>query len=414
MAAQRKSARQRLVQAALQLFAAQGVTETTTRQIAELAEVNEVTLFRQFGSKQGLLLAVIEEAEVFTQIGKTLEKQANQISGLSAGLQAYAESYLEALARIPEFIRSIVGEAGHYPQENREAIGRGLTQVHNYTTQYIVALLSQERERSQLSPRTLASLINTLLLGYSVIEFTTEFHEFWQNRQEFITSVVSLFLLREGRDVLFLEASPAVTTPARAVQDLPATLVREILQSARQSSLGDYALAYSLFGAGLGVQEAINLQRTQLIYDNQQCFLEISQGAMRRQVPLNQWIMGYRYGSPAKNPLTQWLKSRKDQQSAMFITEAGLPMGDREVGQRWQEIVGDLIAPLGGSPRLEQAQETWRVEMLVRGLSLEALSLLCGCDREQLQPYARRAQEKAALEQAIRLDRPPGKSEPAN
>jgi len=37
------------------LFAAQGMTETTTREIAELAEVNEVTLFRHFGNKHNLL-----------------------------------------------------------------------------------------------------------------------------------------------------------------------------------------------------------------------------------------------------------------------------------------------------------------------------------------------------------------------
>jgi AcrR family transcriptional regulator len=49
----RNATQQRLIQAAIQLFLAQGVTETTTRQIAELAGVNEVTLFRNFGNKQG-------------------------------------------------------------------------------------------------------------------------------------------------------------------------------------------------------------------------------------------------------------------------------------------------------------------------------------------------------------------------
>jgi AcrR family transcriptional regulator len=51
------STRQRLINAALELFSSQGVTETTTRQIAELAQVNEVTLFRQFGNKQGIALS---------------------------------------------------------------------------------------------------------------------------------------------------------------------------------------------------------------------------------------------------------------------------------------------------------------------------------------------------------------------
>jgi len=52
------------------------MTETTTRQIAE-AEVNEVTLFRHFGNKHGLLLVVIEEGSVFTQLGEALGEGAN-------------------------------------------------------------------------------------------------------------------------------------------------------------------------------------------------------------------------------------------------------------------------------------------------------------------------------------------------
>jgi hypothetical protein len=43
--------------------------------------------------------------------------------------------------------------------------------------------------------------------------------------------------------------------------------------------------------------------------------------------------------------------------------------------------------------------------MLMRGINVDALSILTGCDRDQLQPYVRRSQQKAALEEAIRLDR---------
>jgi AcrR family transcriptional regulator len=55
----------------LSYLALKALPETTTRQIAELAQVNEVTLFRQFGSKQGLLLAVIEDSAVFTHLGES-------------------------------------------------------------------------------------------------------------------------------------------------------------------------------------------------------------------------------------------------------------------------------------------------------------------------------------------------------
>jgi AcrR family transcriptional regulator len=399
------------VQAALQLFAAQGVTETTTRQIAELAEVNEVTLFRQFGSKQGLLLAVMEEAEVFTQLGEVLGQQADQIHSLAQALEAYADAHLRALEQIPEFVRSLVGEAGHYPTENRQAIGRGLAQVHRYTVQYLTVAMSGEQV-SRLSAQKLASLLNTLLLGYAVTEFTTEFHELWQNRESFIADLVELFLATNSVEVNSAEQAINLArvernvTVIEEVLDLPAPLVRTILQKARKSNPQDYALVYVLFGAGVSAEEIASMLRSHSIFDHQQHILQVP-GKPRRQVPLNQWIMGYRYGTYTKNPLTQWLKTRKDEQSALFIDETGKPMSETEVRLRWQEITTDIITPSGHIPRIEQAQQTWRVEMLMRGMNLEGLSILTGCNLVQLQPYLRRVQEKAALEQAIQLDQRP-------
>jgi len=50
----------RLVEAAAQLFARNGFKATTTREIAQLAELNEVTLFRYFPRKADLFLAALE------------------------------------------------------------------------------------------------------------------------------------------------------------------------------------------------------------------------------------------------------------------------------------------------------------------------------------------------------------------
>ena len=53
--------RQRIIQATTRLFAEKGIAGTTTRAIAELAGVNEVTLFRHFGSKDNLAREIIKE-----------------------------------------------------------------------------------------------------------------------------------------------------------------------------------------------------------------------------------------------------------------------------------------------------------------------------------------------------------------
>jgi AcrR family transcriptional regulator len=50
----------RLVEAAAQLFARHGFKATTTREIAQLADLNEATLFRYFPRKLDLFLAALE------------------------------------------------------------------------------------------------------------------------------------------------------------------------------------------------------------------------------------------------------------------------------------------------------------------------------------------------------------------
>lgn len=51
----------RIIDAATQLFAHQGYHGTTTREIADLADMSENTLFRQFGGKEDIFWAALRE-----------------------------------------------------------------------------------------------------------------------------------------------------------------------------------------------------------------------------------------------------------------------------------------------------------------------------------------------------------------
>lgn len=52
--------RERIVAAAREVIARKGKRGATTREIADLAGVNEATLFRHFGNKESLILAVVK------------------------------------------------------------------------------------------------------------------------------------------------------------------------------------------------------------------------------------------------------------------------------------------------------------------------------------------------------------------
>lgn len=393
------STRQRLLSAALELFTTLGITETTTKAVAELAQVNEVTLFRQFGNKHGLLLAVLEESLVWKELGESLKVQVARVGSVSQAIKDYANDRLDALEQAPGLLLSLVGEARHYPQENRQVLGKGLAEANAYLREYLATVMEREQQTRQVSTDKLASLLNTMLLGYAVIEFTSASHQLWRDRNEFLEIVVEL-LLNQAPTGMQAE----LMLGSAKVNDLPAPLVHEILQRAKKQGVRDYALAYILFGAGLSAQEIANLERSHQINDSHQYILQITQGTYR-QVPLNQWILGKRYGSYTRNPLTAWLKSRKDEQLAMLLNDDGMPISKAEIQQRWQVFTGGLLTSEGRSPTLEQAQQTWCVEMVTRGMELEALSILTGLPLAKLEPYARRAKEKLALEQAMHLDR---------
>ncbi len=408
MPSQVNSSRQRLLKAAFDLFISQGITKTTTKQIAELAQVNEVTLFRHFGSKHGLFLALIEETVLLNQLEDTLTRQVNPHSSFKQVIEDYTLSALELLERAPDLISSLIGEVREYPSEHRQTIGHLFSQVNRGVAECLERAIARENLQVKISSTKLVSLLNSILLGYTVIELTSEFHQLWPNREDFLESLVIVIL--EGT----VSSLPELTTDAdyplkslevekEIVRDLPAILVHKILQKAKKLGLQDYALVYLLFATGLSPEELSSLERSHVITDTQGQLLQIPRGN-RRQVPINQWVLGKRYGSARNNPLTQWLKGRKENKPALFINREGCPLSATDLRQRWQESVEGLLTPEGQIPIIEQAQQTWCVEMLIKGISVENLSILTGWDWHQLKPYVDRAKAKAALKQALELD----------
>ena len=385
----RNPTRQRLIDAALSLLTQQGITETTTKQIAELAEVNEVTLFRQFGNKQGLVLAVLEESEMFTRLALALGQNINPESSLDHIVRTYAQSFLEVLDAAPELLRSIVGESSKSPIETKEALGRGIQQVN----QQLTAELGGGTEG--LSDRSV-KVLNSTLLGYAILDLTTELQGLWLSREEFIEAVVMAHMPTE-----IPIDPPVINIP---IIDLPASLVQILFQRAQKKGAMEGAIVYLLFGAGIRPVELVTLQRVHHLSDRDVQVLQITQGAIR-QVPINQWIMGKRYGTHVKNPLTQWLKTRKDTQSALFIGADQEPLTIAQIQAIWQDLTTGLQNLNGTSPTIEQAQQTWCIEMLLRGITLDDMQILTGLSLEQLAPYGVRAKEKAVLEKGLALDK---------
>ncbi len=114
------STRERLLAAATEVFAQHGLMAATTREIAQTAGVNEVTLFRLFQSKQNLLAAVIER--VFSAPPIAPADKPAQPEDLRACIQNYAEFYRARLGRNVRLIRVLIGEIQHCDEHARAVV----------------------------------------------------------------------------------------------------------------------------------------------------------------------------------------------------------------------------------------------------------------------------------------------------
>jgi AcrR family transcriptional regulator len=67
--------KERILQAAMQVFVENGYAGATTRAIAAAAGVNEVTLFRRFGNKQRLFEAVLERYSALPNFASVIQSE---------------------------------------------------------------------------------------------------------------------------------------------------------------------------------------------------------------------------------------------------------------------------------------------------------------------------------------------------
>ena len=132
--------RGRIIQAASDLFANKGYAGTTTRSIAETAGVNEVTLFRHFGSKENLA------REIMNQFGgmAVAENMENLLSGnYREDLLMVGRMMLTVMTERNDAIRMAICEAGHFP-EFRDVVAENPRQLRRMLARYFQSLMKNK------------------------------------------------------------------------------------------------------------------------------------------------------------------------------------------------------------------------------------------------------------------------------
>lgn len=100
----------KIFSAALEILIAHGYEGATTQKIAGVAGVNEVTLFRRYGSKAGLFEKVIEHQLADTPLNKLV-----YTGDLEADLLAIVDAYIETNETHGNIIPLLLVEMPRYP-----------------------------------------------------------------------------------------------------------------------------------------------------------------------------------------------------------------------------------------------------------------------------------------------------------
>ena len=127
--------RERILEAASRVYAMHGFRGATTRLIANEAGVNEVTLFRTFGSKGALLEAVLEQHGRSCPVLALPTEPADPL----AELTAFVSAQLEHVRDMRPLLMRTMSELDERPPAHEFAC-RGRNLIHHTITAYIRAL----------------------------------------------------------------------------------------------------------------------------------------------------------------------------------------------------------------------------------------------------------------------------------
>lgn len=135
------SSKEKILNASVKLFKKYGYKKVTTKAIAKEAGLNEVTLFRQFGSKKGIVQEILEDRLPFLQsIQLYLENEAVFI--LEKDLIKVANLFYEAIYDNIDLLMVLTYEMGPEFQQAASLLPKELKDA---LTNYFTKMIKKEK-----------------------------------------------------------------------------------------------------------------------------------------------------------------------------------------------------------------------------------------------------------------------------
>ncbi len=185
-----KETRDKIMEAALKVFSRDGISGATTREIARVAKVNEVTLFRYFKNKNELLRqAVMCSATRYEQV--FAEASVETPGDLRRTVRSYAQAYSIKLRDNEDLVRTFMGEMNRHLKLWRSLFAEATKTSRGRFIAYLKAGQKAGLVRKDLDAETAADALTGMLMSGALRRPLTE--SFYSSKR-YADTCVDLFL----------------------------------------------------------------------------------------------------------------------------------------------------------------------------------------------------------------------------
>ena len=157
--------RQRIIEAAIQVLLKVGYARATTRRVAAVAEVNEVTIFRHFGNKVTLMATAIDEYSGNPMLERLINEDFT--GNLRADLNLLGIHLVEKISKGHDMMRFMMCE-GHQVPELHEKLAQSGAHRRELLTTYYDHQIINGAIRSDLDPSLLATAFTGMIFSYGM------------------------------------------------------------------------------------------------------------------------------------------------------------------------------------------------------------------------------------------------------
>jgi AcrR family transcriptional regulator len=185
-----KETAERILDAALRVFGRDGVSGATTREIARVAGVNEVTLFRYFKNKNELLRQmVLRNCQRYDYVFE--EAKLDSPADFRRTVRRYAEAGAQKLQENEDLVRTFMGELKRHLKLSRSLFVEASKASREKFIAYLQAAQKARFVRREIDPATATDALQGMLMAGMLRRPLTESMYDWDT---YLATCVDIFL----------------------------------------------------------------------------------------------------------------------------------------------------------------------------------------------------------------------------